>query len=444
MDCWVVVVDDDPFYLESTKRILGTSNMKVSCLRSGSMLLKFMEKNSPDLILLDIMMPQMGGFETFQELRRLEKQVGRAEIPVIFLTGEKDNDTENRGLTLGASDYIYKPFDRDILISRIKNTVLRNKRIERLTEDATIDKLTGFLNKKFGTERIAGACESLNGSLMVLDLDSFKLVNDLFGHEAGDRVLAAFADVVRRNTRGQDTVCRIGGDEFMAFFCNISVEYAVNVLALRLNEQLAFETEKILGEDHGIPLGVSVGAIMVPEYGRDAQTLFRMADKAMYTAKQNGKHRAFVYSDKEAVSVKEDTPEEELVRLTKIIEERGGGDSGDALIMGIESFSIIYKFLMRFNKRYGGKTLKLLFIVTADDSTDYEAYKELITGFGETLKRVLRKSDIILQNRVNQFLVLLPMMDNPDEGRVVERIFESWNREVGHELVHISYASEIE
>ena len=443
MDCWVIVVDDDPLSLESTRRILGTKNMRVSCLRSGNKLLKFIEKNSPDIILLDIMMPEMGGFDTYKALRKYEKQNGRAETPVIFLTGEKDNDTENQGLKLGAADYICKPFDREVLIRRIENTVLRNKRIERLTEDATIDKLTGFLNKECGNERIAAACESLNGALMILDLDSFKLVNDLFGHEAGDSVLSAFADVVRLNTRGQDIVCRIGGDEFMAFFCNISVEYAVDVLVGRLNEQFVSESDKILGEDHGIPLGISVGAVMVPEYGRDMQTLFRLADKAMYTAKQNGKHSAFVYSDADAYVVKEDTPEDELFRITKIIEERGGNDNGDALTLGIESFSIIYKFIMRFNKRYGGKALKLLFTITAEDTVDYETYKDLISGFGEVLKKVLRKSDIILKNRVNQYFVLLPMMDAPDGNRVAERIFQAWDKEPDHGLVNISYASEL-
>ena len=127
--------------------------MRVSCLRSGGDLLTFMEKNTPDLILLDILMPGMDGFETYRELRKLEEQMGRPLTPVIFLTGENDKETERRGLRAGASDYIHKPFDTDILINRIVNTINNSRTIETLTEEATVDKLTGFLNKTSGTDR---------------------------------------------------------------------------------------------------------------------------------------------------------------------------------------------------------------------------------------------------------------------------------------------------
>ena len=116
MDRWIVVVDDEAMSLTNAKNMLGEENMRVSCLRSGSDLLKFMEKNQPDLILLDILMPDMDGFETYNALRKLEDSMGRSHIPVIFLTGENNSSVEQKGLAIGASDFIRKPFNKEIIV----------------------------------------------------------------------------------------------------------------------------------------------------------------------------------------------------------------------------------------------------------------------------------------------------------------------------------------
>ena len=224
MSYWIVVVDDEPLSLTNAKNMLHSHGMRVGCLRSGSDLLEFVKTKTPDLILLDILMPEMDGFETYRALRRFEEKEGRPQIPVIFLTGEDNNEAERRGLKAGASDFIHKPFDEGILIKRINNTIVNRKTIESLTEEATMDKLTGFLNKASGTKRVTELCREERGALMIMDLDSFKLVNDLYGHDMGDRVLEAFSSVVRENVRAEDVVCRIGGDEFMGFFAEMTEE----------------------------------------------------------------------------------------------------------------------------------------------------------------------------------------------------------------------------
>ena len=123
MNNWIVVVDDEPMSLMSVRTMLGNDDMKISCLRSGSDLLKFMDKNDPDLILMDVMMPGMDGFETYEALRENEKKMGKKETPVIFLTGDIDSSLEHQGLKLGAADYIHKSFNRDVLLRRIRNTI---------------------------------------------------------------------------------------------------------------------------------------------------------------------------------------------------------------------------------------------------------------------------------------------------------------------------------
>ncbi len=423
MGSWIVVVDDEVLSLTSAKTLLGSEDLKISCLRSGPDLLKFMEKNNPDLILLDVVMPGMDGFETLDALRRQESAMGRLETPVIFLTGDMDDETEHRGLRLGASDYIHKPFNKDLLIRRIQNTIQNSRKIEILTESATIDKLTGLLNKASGIEKITDMCSRLSGALTILDLDNFKLVNDLFGHEMGDNVLMAFADILRSNTRNADLVCRIGGDEFLAFLTGMEEEDAACLLTSRLNEQLAEMAIRLMGADHGIPLGISAGAVMVPEYGRVYEDLFGLADESLYKAKENGKHCCHVYSGEKASEEDGLSASGEMERISKILEERNEGR--EALVLGIESFSAVYHFLVRFNKKYGCKAMKVLFLLSAKSGSG-APLENIMNAFGELLKKNLSRSDLVLKNKASQYLVVLSMLDETNADGVVNRIIEEW------------------
>ena len=428
MDRWIVVVDDEAMSLTNAKNMLSEENMRVSCLRSGEDLLKFVEKNQPDLVLLDIIMPGMDGFETYDALRRFEDQAGRPHIPVIFLSGEHDSAVERQGLEIGASDFIRKPFNKEIIIRRIENTIINQKMIETLTEEAMIDNLTGFLNKSRGTERVSKLCGRKKGALMILDIDSFKLVNDLFGHETGDRVLKAFADIIRSNTRETDTISRIGGDEFMAFYEDLIEENAVASLTLRLNSQLVTEAAKLMGEDHGIPLGISIGVVMVPEQGRDYNALFAMADGALYSAKQNGKHGYCIYSQiKNGNTMNSEDPEDKLERIIRIIEERN--DKQGALLLGVDSFALVYRFIMRFYKRYGGTAALLLLTLSLEEDTDNLKQLEITASFATMVKKILRMSDIIMQNGSNSFFVLLTERTRAEVEGAIGRIEECWKSE---------------
>ena len=468
---WIVVVDDEALSLTNARFLLGSEDLRVSCLRSGRDLLRFMEKNTPDLILLDVMMPEMDGFETYDALRRFEEQHSRTQVPVIFLSGEDDSLIEQRGLKIGASDFIHKPFNKDILIRRIHNTIQNSKTLESLAEEAATDGLTGFLNKTGGTAIIAKQCRDGTGALTVMDLDSFKLVNDLFGHGMGDRVLQAFADILRHNTREADVVSRIGGDEFMAFFSGMTDPSAVAALTGRLNRQLAEEAVRLLGADHGIPLGISLGAVMIPEHGRDYDALFAMADGALYAVKQNGKHGYAIHDRSEAAGKqRRDDLEAELDRITRIMEERT--DRRGALLLDRESFSVVYRFLMRFRKDNGGSCVKLLFALSpcedctgarlAEDRVETQLTEttladsrliktrltesqlvEASAQFGLTLQKTVRNSDMMMQNRSNQFFMLLNDLTGPQTEAVIGRILASWNRTEYASGTHVRYTYEV-
>ena len=443
MGIWIVVVDDDPLALTHTKRILREQDMRVSCLRSGRDLLKFMSKNVPDLILLDIQMPEMDGFETYQEVRHMEEVEGREPTPIIFLSGVETSEAESRSFEQGASDFIRKPVHKDILIKRILNTVKRTKEIELLKEEAAVDKLTGLLNKAAGTVRVTKLCAEQSGMLLILDLDNFKLVNDVYGHSMGDKVLIAFADVVRRNIRAQDVMVRIGGDEFMGFFANMNSEEALNSLHQRLNSELLKETVKLAGDGFNIPLSISIGAVLVPEYGQDYDMLFPLADNALYKVKQCGKNGARIYGQEGECDLSDENDiQKEFSRITQIVE---GWHKRDGVIsMDLKQFALIYHFLRQFYKRYGGTVVKLLFILSEEDNAEVRPYslKESTEKFELCLQDTLRKSDMILRHKPNQFYVLLQNLSEEDFQTVFQRIMDTWEAGEHHVGIHIEYLME--
>ncbi len=438
MNFWVVVVDDEIVSLTNAKNILAGEGMKVSRLRSGRDLLKFMEKNKPDLILLDVMMPEMDGFQTYHALRQLEEDEGRKRTPVIFLTGAEDSEIEHRGLKAGASDFIHKPFNKDIMIHRIRNIITNAKVIETLRDEASIDKLTGFWSRAAGMKRIGEFCRRKDGTMAILDLDNFKLVNDLHGHDMGDRVLETFAEVIRHNVREDDVVARIGGDEFLAFFTNMNIEAGLASLIRRLNEQFVGKSSEILGGSTDIPLGISMGAVKVPDYGREYDILFPLADSALYRAKHNGKHDYVLYvPDADMEISREENLQREIERITQIVEERSV--KGGALLLGIEQFSFVYRFIKRFGARYGGKAGRILFMLSGEDS---DILRNTVWQFGECLQKTLRRSDIILHNKLNQYFLFLPELDEEDVPAVLGRIKEAWEAQPHDDSIRIEHVFE--
>ncbi|MBQ8979358.1 MAG: response regulator [Oscillospiraceae bacterium] len=144
---WVAVVDDDIANLNVAGQILSKNHIRVSAMKSGAALIKFIKENKPDLILLDIVMPQMDGFETLEKLRETERELGLPEVPVVFLTADEESETESRGFEMGVSDFIRKPFYPEVLLKRIENVIEKQEKINKFSEEASTDKLTGFLNK---------------------------------------------------------------------------------------------------------------------------------------------------------------------------------------------------------------------------------------------------------------------------------------------------------
>ena len=436
----IVVVDDDITNLKIAGQMLSDRGMHVTALNSGQALLDYLsEDNHPDLILLDILMPDMDGFETVRRIKEIYKDDNEPQIPIVFLTAGEDKEMESKGLELGALDFVRKPFEPEVLIHRINNILSNSRRMKTLSQEASMDRLTGLYNKVSVNNLLEKACIENGGALLIIDLDNFKLVNDMYGHEAGDNILVNFAELLKKHFRATDIVGRIGGDEFVAFLKNTCERDNIINITRRLNEQIKESALTILGKDMKLPLGVSIGAVITPG-GLEYSNLFKRADKSLYYVKQNGKHDCAIYkNDDKLVSFDEDM--KDLKRINMILNERNV--SGHALWLGQEAFSDIYRYMIRYIERYHEKAYKVLFNITpiTDDIKESE-FSEMMGSLGDALSETLRNSDIMMQNAINQFFLLLPMVADDDIAKVVNRIISKWEQIPCYNRLKITYETE--
>ena len=421
----ITVVDDDAVNLQVADRILTKNGMQVTALRSGAELLAQISADTPpDLILLDIKMPEMDGFETLSRLRELEQEKGIREIPVIFLTADDTADTEKHGFEAGVSDYIRKPFDPEILLRRVHNVVSKEKRLHSLRTEADTDKLTGFLNKGASERAMTELCSSDLGCLLMIDLDSFKLVNDLYGHKKGDDVLISFAAVLRNALPDGTKIGRIGGDEFIAFVSGMQTEDAVAGFTAQINADLVAKAKELMGEEMGIPLGASVGAVFVPQHGADYGELFRLADKSLYTVKKNGKHSYSLYQPDAVQDHAAESSAQDIGRLSEILSERAVPD--EAFQLDKDAFTPVYRYFMRYIIRNHLSFWQVMFTLHAADGTADAAFKEHCDAFGAHIRASLRKSDILMRSRINQYFAVLTNICRDNLETVTGKLLRSW------------------
>ena len=395
----ILIVDDDEMMLMMARRILS-SKYEIVTATTGAEAIEIFEIERPDMVLSDLMMPEMDGYE----LHRILQEKSGETLPIMFMSANEGDESEIKGFEVGAADYIHKPLKPDVLLRRVGNIIDNLDKIHGLEAAATIDPLTKLLNKTAAQREISEIVKKSSGALLMIDLDSFKLVNDIYGHNMGDKILINFAELIKKVIRDSDLAGRMGGDEFIAFLQNVSDENILKEKTTYLNEQLLAIAKKLMGKDMQIPLGTSVGAVFVPEEGRDFQTLYKKADSALYNVKHHGKHGLAVFGthNQSKISV------EGLSQLRMILGERNIESS--AYFVDFETFKSIYRLFMRMDS----KNLVLMQFTLAEISFADE--------FKEILLKSLRKSDCVTRNG-KKFLVLLTEATEKDADNIKSRIY---------------------
>jgi two-component system cell cycle response regulator len=259
---------------------------------------KSLSENVTDLVICDLEMPRMDGLKFLQlATARPELQ----DIPIILLTGNQDRDAKLKGLEQGASDYLTKPFDAAELVARVKIHLKMKKLQDELKaandhfkQLSNTDPLTNLYNRRFLTETLESELQRAKRlqscvSLLIIDIDHFKDINDVYGHQVGDKVLVAVAETLQKGGRTYDIVSRYGGEEFILLFPGTQLSGAV-IAAERLRE--AVQSLKFPIPMDRITVTISIGVATFPSDQVDGfDSLFRLADEALYLAKKNGRNR---------------------------------------------------------------------------------------------------------------------------------------------------------
>jgi diguanylate cyclase (GGDEF)-like protein len=285
----ILIVDDVPANIQVLAECLRDFyHIKVATDGLRCLELVYHEP-SLDLILLDIEMPGMDGYEV---CRQLKKDALTRDIPVIFVTANDQEEDEERGLLLGAVDYITKPIRPVIVAARVKTHITLKQQRDKLQAMATHDQLTGLYNRHYlmqsASQKIARAIRHHYPlSLVMMDIDHFKNINDQYGHPAGDVVLQAIAGILVEQCREEDIATRFGGEEFVILLdhCDYKQAQIKAEIFRELIEQL--NPEKI-------PITSSFGVAQLNLQGDNLENLIKQADQALYQAKETGRNKVVV------------------------------------------------------------------------------------------------------------------------------------------------------
>lgn len=307
----LLVVDDQPLNIQVLVHIFGTDH-HVLTATSGAQALSMCVDQLPDLILLDVMMPEMSGHEV---CRRLKADSRTKDIPIIFITVHDDPDEEAACLRLGAVDFIPQPVNAAVVRARVQTHLQLRQAIHQVWELAFHDPLTGLPNRRLLNDRLAQAMAASQrsrsfGALMFLDLDNFKQVNDLHGHDVGDLLLLEAAARLTQCVREVDTVARFGGDEFVVLVSQLAQDADDSrARATTVAEKIrtAMSRSFVLSTNSKTPLQVehrctvSLGISLFLGRGSSSNDVIKWADAAMYEAKAAGRNTIRFARDQSAL-----------------------------------------------------------------------------------------------------------------------------------------------
>ncbi len=288
----VLLVEDSSLQRKILAGYLAGEGIEVITAADGEEALRVAEHKRPDLILLDVILPGMNGFEV---CRLLKENPALKDTPVVFITSRQGREERIRGLECGADDFLTKPVDKRELLIRTHSLIRRKQLMDTLVNQASRDPLTGLYNRRqlaldLQRELSRAKRYSTPLSLIMADVDFFKHYNDTNGHLAGDEILRQLAGLFVSNTRDVDTVYRYGGEEFIILLPQTDLAGAITV-AEKLRQKVEKHSFPHGEKQPGGRLTISLGVAAYPDHARDAEGLILAADRALYRAKQSGKNR---------------------------------------------------------------------------------------------------------------------------------------------------------
>ncbi len=300
----ILIVDDTATNIDILSELLS-DKYEIMAALDGEFALEIANDDLPDLILLDIVMPQMDGYDVCKKLK--ENPVTK-DIPVIFITAKSDEESIEKAYDVGGIDYVTKPFKPKELLARVKTQLQVRKLISDLEKSqkeliflASVDPMTNLYNRRYFiniSESLLNLAirDKIDTSVIMLDIDMFKNVNDTYGHKVGDEVIILLAKILQKFTRKSDIVSRWGGEEFV-----ILLPHTDTTGALIIAEKIRVESENniyITQENQKVSFTVSMGVSQViNDQDSTIEASLNRADKALYEAKHGGRNRVCFTKD---------------------------------------------------------------------------------------------------------------------------------------------------
>jgi len=292
----VLIVDDEGLNITALTHILN-SDYTIYIEKDGIGCIETAKEMKPDLILLDVIMPAMDGFEVIKILKATAET---RDIPVVFVTGLRNSQDEELGFVLGASDYINKPFNASVVKLRVKNQMQLVNQMREIRHLSITDTLTEVGNRRHFNDVIQQEWQravrrETNLSFMILDIDHFKMYNDTYGHLQGDIVLKNIANLINsRLLRPADQLARWGGEEFAIILPETDLDGAKNVAE---DIRVAIENAEFMTVDNKptrVTISIGVNSIRPSREGYTLEKFVADADAALYKAKELGRNRVCV------------------------------------------------------------------------------------------------------------------------------------------------------
>ena len=305
----ILLADDSKTNRDVLSASLNELGHEVITASSGQQTIEAFKLSRPDLIILDVVMENMDGFECAKKIRAIDNEDW---IPIIFLSSSVDDANIARGIDAGGDDYLAKPISEIKLAAKIKAMQriadMRNSLYDlskKLNILSATDPLTGLNNRlyfdKVMDEKMAEAERTKKEmALLFIDLDKFKPVNDTFGHHVGDSLLQKVAQRLKLSLRPYDFIARMGGDEFAAIISPVEGIQAAKNIAQKIIDTLS-QSYQI--EDHRIQISASIGISIYPSEGTTRSNWLQNADAAMYQAKHSGQGKYSLFLRSSVVEV---------------------------------------------------------------------------------------------------------------------------------------------
>ena len=419
MNNTIILIADTDEYISSEMQLLRDCGTEIFSAASAEEAEELIAEKHPDLLVLGIEVVDAERFKLICEMNNV--------APHVIFTAA-DNSAEKECFEAGALDYIIKPFDPGVLVARVTHAA----ESVGLLKERGIDRLTGLPDRDHTITSIMPICATEDGVLMVIDLDNFGLVNDVYGKEIGDKVLQFFGDHLRDAITGGEFAGRIGGDSFVVCSKHRKNVHSINAMTIAVNNILSDALDQLADGDVEQLAGASIGAVYFPEEGTNASELCIKAEEALSAIKQYGKRGYAVFGGNGLPMKARDN----LDSLEKNLRERGG--SIGAYRIKMDELGQVYPYFMRYIDRYCESAFKVLFTLIPTRRNFGPVY-EIAEYFGELIARQLRRSDILVHTQQDQFFLILPDVTRENFEMLMSRILKPWYASEYSDIISLSY-----